>query len=162
MPGSLLISNVAALSTTSKSSFTKPIPAHVESLNELEKKTYFCLRILNDERSEHDLDEIIELENASSACIVECKRKDGKPLGWRNADESFDETCIRRSFAFTSAPSRPGKPYTGPCMIHCRQLPFSYGKLGGTVWYAALALAQYISLHPSLVEGKSILELGAG
>ena len=143
----------------------------VEKLDELEKKSYFCLRIpiVNDDKLIDDDEYIDNTENFESACVVECKRKDGRALGSSSLVESADsaninnddETCIRRAFAFTASP-RLGVKYDGPCLIHCRQLPFSYGKLGGTVWYAAVALAQYICIHPEIVEGKKVLELGAG
>ena len=47
-------------------------------------------------------------------------------------------------------------------MIHVREIPFSYGKLGGQIWYAAVAFGQYIALNASAFKGKKILELGAG
>jgi len=99
-------------------------------------------------------------EKNIGTCTVECMRKDGKPLGWGLRAEDDDET--RRAFVFTSAPATAKSSYEGPCLMHCRQLPFSYGKLGGTVWYAAIALAQYIAMNPSIVRGKDVLELGAG
>ena len=136
----------------------------VESLSELEKKTYFCLRIPEDcvERSIEEEEDRFLLGKGTSACTVECQRIDKNPLGWDlPGSDGDDETCVRRAFAFTTIP-RKTIPYKGPCVVHCRQLPFSYGKLGGTVWYAAIALGQYIALNPSLVEGKSVLELGAG
>lgn len=99
-------------------------------------------------------------EKSIGTCTVECMRTDGKPLGWGLQSDDDDE--IRRAFAFTSAPATTKYPYKGPSLVHCRQLPFSYGKLGGTVWYAAIALAQYIAMNPSIVRGKDVLELGAG
>lgn len=157
----VLISYSEGLSATSSSSAIK----RVESLSELDKKTFFCLRIPQGEVEksvEEDTDEFL-LGKGACACVAECQRVDKNPLGWGlPGSEEDDETCVRRTFAFTAGSSNMGKPYVGPYLVHCRQLPFSYGKLGGTVWYAAVALAQYIALHPSLVEGKSILELGAG
>jgi predicted nicotinamide N-methyase len=50
----------------------------------------------------------------------------------------------------------------GPVVVHVREIPFSYGKLGGSVWMASIALSQYLSMNPSIVQKKRILELGSG
>jgi len=54
------------------------------------------------------------------------------------------------------------KKVAGPCLVHIRELPFSFGKLGGSVWYTAVALAQYLAMDPVKIKNKRILELGAG
>ena len=50
----------------------------------------------------------------------------------------------------------------GPLLMHVREIPFSYGKLGGQIWYAAVAFGQYVAMNGSMFKGKKILELGAG
>jgi len=112
-----------------------------ESLASLTKESFFCLRypFLDD------------------TCIVECKRRDKKPLGAGTRFPAQD-LCIRRVFAFTQ--SRQAS--YGPLLVHVREIPFSAGKIGGSIWKASIAMGQYIALHPHLVKNKRVLELGSG
>jgi len=120
----------------------------VEELQELTKESFFCLRTPE--------------PNPTSTCTVECKRKDGKPLGYDASKSSnLIEDYVRRAFVFVKEPTPHGISH-GPISIHVREIPFSYGKLGGQIWYAAVAFGQYVALHASLFKGKKILELGAG
>jgi predicted nicotinamide N-methyase len=43
-----------------------------------------------------------------------------------------------------------------------REIPFSYGKIGGSIWKASIGMGQYLALHPHLVQNKRVLELGSG
>lgn len=114
-----------------------------EELQELTKESFYCLR-----------------SSGYSDCIVECKRRDGKPLGCSISDEDVDFN--RRAFAFSNPPAHSDIAGEGPILVHVREIPFSYGKLGGQIWYAAVGFAQYVASNPSLVRGKTVLELGAG
>jgi len=119
----------------------------VEELHELTKESFFCFRT-----------------EGINTCTVECKRKDGRQLGSGGEENQYDtdnDDYNRRAFAFTRAPSNSGS-YDGPLLVHVREIPFSLGKLGGSIWYAAVGFSQYISLNPDVVKGKKILELGAG
>ena len=50
----------------------------------------------------------------------------------------------------------------GPLFVHVCEIPFSYGKLGGSIWMASIGMSQYIAMNPSLVCNKRVLELGSG
>jgi len=47
-------------------------------------------------------------------------------------------------------------------LLEARNLLTASGILGLRTWEAALYFGNYLSQNPSLIEGKSILELGAG
>lgn len=134
------------LYTTNKNVSNAPtteMPIVVEKLDELTKESFFCLRTTG--------------SNPTNTCAVECKRIDGKCLGGHDDDP----TGNRRAFVFAREPSNH-ITHEGPILVHVREIPFSYGKLGGQIWYAAVAFAQYIAMNASFFEGKQILELGAG
>lgn len=94
---------------------------------------------------------VVRSPDDSDVSVVECKRRDGRPLGHGLASDPDED---RRAFRFATADPA--------VVVHVREIPFSYGKLGGSIWYAAVAFAQYLASNPSLLEGKRVLELGAG
>ena len=73
----------------------KNVPFVVEKLNELTKESFFCLRTKD--------------PRPSSTCTVECKRTDGKPLGWHS--DAIDDSLNRRAFVFAREPGKPGTRY---------------------------------------------------
>jgi len=67
----------------------------VEELQELTKESFFCLRTPE--------------PNPTSTCTVECKRKDGKPLGYDASKSSnLIEDYVRRAFVFVKEPTPHG------------------------------------------------------
>ena len=70
----------------------------IEELHELTKESFFCLRTPE--------------PNPTSTCTVECKRKDGNPLGYEATRfEDGLEDYIRRAFVFVREPRRNGSPH---------------------------------------------------
>ena len=67
----------------------------VEQLDELMKESFYCFRTPD--------------PSPTSTCTVECKRKDGNPLGYTG--DMADDMFIRRAFAFAREPASPGNSY---------------------------------------------------
>ena len=98
--------------------------------------------------------------NASSddfeACLTEvAARKEGQ--GEDEEDEiERDFLTSTRAFVFDS-------PREADSSITCRQTPHSLGKLGSSIWSSSIGLSLWLAnQQSSLVQGKVVLELGAG
>ena len=47
-------------------------------------------------------------------------------------------------------------------ILTVRQTSHSLGKLGSSIWSSSLSLSSYLTLEPSLIKNKKVIELGCG
>ncbi|KAL3422574.1 hypothetical protein PVAG01_06730 [Phlyctema vagabunda] len=58
--------------------------------------------------------------------------------------------------------SMSSRPFPTISLLESRNLLFASGTTGLRTWEASLHLGNYLAWHPALIQGRSILELGAG
>jgi protein-lysine N-methyltransferase EEF2KMT len=78
------------------------------------------------------------------------------------ADAAQQKSYVTYSLSFLDNHSQAGPAAPHVTILESRNLISAAGTTGLRTWEAALHLGQYLCRHPSLIQGKGVLELGAG